>query len=149
MLSTDNAGPIWETLLKFGAVPMGAKCWEHLRIVKGRPAPGKELTDEFNVLEAGLWDTISLSKGCYIGQETVARLVTYQCVKQHLVGLALNGPVDPGSISLSDGEKVGTVTSCNSKPENGEFFGLGYISIEIKGLGSPHHRPYSQNGTSL
>ncbi|MCO5594249.1 hypothetical protein L7F22_048276 [Adiantum nelumboides] len=135
MMSTDNAGLVWETLLKFGAVPMGAKCWEHLRIVKGRPAPGKELTDDFNILEAGLWDTISLSKGCYIGQETVARLVTYQGVKQHLWGLALNGPVDPGSIILSDGEKVGTVTSCNSKPENGEFFGLGYIRKKAGGLG--------------
>eukprot|EP00250_Pteridium_aquilinum_P010951 c19739_g1_i1 orf=96-1382(+) len=135
MLSTDTAGLVWETLLKFGAVPMGAKCWEHLRIQKGRPAPGKELTDEFNVLEAGLWDTISLSKGCYIGQETVARLVTYQGVKQHLWGLSLDGPVEPGSIILSDGAKVGKVTSCSSKAESGEYFGLGYISRKVGGLG--------------
>ena len=35
MLSTDTAGLVWETLLKFGAVPMGANCWEHLRIQRG------------------------------------------------------------------------------------------------------------------
>ncbi|KAI5060163.1 hypothetical protein GOP47_0024583 [Adiantum capillus-veneris] len=139
MLSTDTAGLVWETLLKFGAVPMGADCWEHLRIQKGRPAPGKELTDEFNVLEAGLWDTISLSKGCYIGQETVARLVTYQGVKQHLWGLALKGPVDPGSIIFSDGEKVGKVTSCSSRAENGDFFGLGYIRKKAGGQGLEVH----------
>ncbi|KAH7430903.1 hypothetical protein KP509_08G020100 [Ceratopteris richardii] len=135
MLSTDTAGLVWERLVKLGAVPMGANCWEHLRIIKGRPAPGKELTDEFNVLEAGLWDTISLTKGCYIGQETVARLITYQGVKQHLWGLIFNGPVDQESIIFSDGEKVGKVTSCSSKPENGEYLGLGYIKKKAGGLG--------------
>lgn len=135
MLSTDTAGLVWETLLKYGAVPMGANCWEHLRIQKGRPAPGKELTDEFNVLEAGLWETISLSKGCYIGQETVARLITYQGVKQHLWGLSLDGPVDPGSIILLDGAKVGKVTSCTSKSGDGGYFGLGYVNRKVGGLG--------------
>ena len=44
--------------------------------------------------------------GCYIGQETVARLITYKGVKQHLWGLNLDGHVDPGTSILLDGEKV-------------------------------------------
>jgi hypothetical protein len=44
--------------------------------------------------------------GCYIGQETVARLITYQGVKQHLWGLILDGYVDPGTTIILDGQKV-------------------------------------------
>ncbi|KDO53499.1 hypothetical protein CISIN_1g014411mg [Citrus sinensis] len=63
LMSPAAAGSVWETLLSQGAVPMGSNAWEKLRIIKGRPAPGKELTNEFNVLEAGLWNSISLDKG--------------------------------------------------------------------------------------
>lgn len=58
------------------AVPLGDRVWEQLRIQQGRPAPDQELTEDYNPLEAGLWQTISFEKGCYIGQETIARLNT-------------------------------------------------------------------------
>lgn len=135
MLSTATAGLVWQALLKAGAVPMGSNCWEHLRILQGRPTPNKELTDEFNALEAGLWETISLSKGCYIGQETIARLITYNGVKQHLWGLRLDGPVEQGSVISVNGAKVGKITSCSTRKHNGDYFGLGYISRRAGGLG--------------
>jgi folate-binding protein YgfZ len=53
---------------------MGEADWERLRIVQGRPSPGAELTDAFNPLEAGLCHAVSISKGCYIGQETIAKV---------------------------------------------------------------------------
>jgi folate-binding protein YgfZ len=53
---------------------MGEADWERLRIVQGRPAPGAELTDAYNPLEAGLCHAVSVSKGCYIGQETIAKV---------------------------------------------------------------------------
>ncbi|GKV00602.1 hypothetical protein SLEP1_g13269 [Rubroshorea leprosula] len=48
---------------------MGSNAWEKLRVTQGRPAPRKELTNEFNVLEAGLWNSVSLNKGCYEGRD--------------------------------------------------------------------------------
>lgn len=45
-----------------GAVPAGEEVWEQARVMTGRPAPGSELTDEFSVLEAGLYSAASLNK---------------------------------------------------------------------------------------
>ncbi|CAA7401538.1 unnamed protein product [Spirodela intermedia] len=127
LMSPESAEPIWRTLLRHGAVPMGNSAWERLRILKGRPAPGKELTNDYNILEAGLWMTISLDKGCYKGQETVSRLITYDGVKQSLRGLRLAGPAEPGSPITVDGEKVGVLTSYAMGRDAGEHVGLGYI----------------------
>jgi glycine cleavage system aminomethyltransferase T len=76
MLSTDTAGLVWEAIVDAGAVPMGSVAWEHLRVWQGRPVPGKELTDEFNALEAGLWKTISLTKGDTMQQIWYSQLVS-------------------------------------------------------------------------
>ncbi|KAI3865423.1 hypothetical protein MKW92_018203 [Papaver armeniacum] len=125
--SPAAAESIWKTLLSLGATPMGANGWERLRISQGRPAPEKELTDEFNVLEAGLWNAVSLNKGCYKGQETIARLVTYDGVKQRLWGLHLSAPAIPGSLITVDGKKVGKLTSYTTGGKESKHFGLGYI----------------------
>ncbi|KAL0722398.1 hypothetical protein Bca4012_036997 [Brassica carinata] len=77
LMSPGGAVSVWKTLLSEGAVPMGTEAWEKLRVIQGRPAPERELSKEFNVLEAGLWNSISLNKGCYKGQETITRLITY------------------------------------------------------------------------
>eukprot|EP00270_Netrium_digitus_P010194 TRINITY_DN3146_c0_g1_i3.p1 TRINITY_DN3146_c0_g1~~TRINITY_DN3146_c0_g1_i3.p1 ORF type:complete len:511 (-),score=134.51 TRINITY_DN3146_c0_g1_i3:147-1655(-) len=97
LLSSDVAGDVWVRLVSEGAVPMGEEAWNAVRIAQGRPSPGSELTEEFNPLEAGLWHCISTSKGCYMGQETIARLITYDGVKQQLWGVRLPAPVPPGS----------------------------------------------------
>ena len=67
---------------------LGSREWEVLRVVEGVPAPGSELTLDHNPLEAGLWHTVSFDKGCYVGQETIARLKTYDGLKQQLWGLS-------------------------------------------------------------
>lgn len=59
-------GPAWPGLQ--GAIPMGEDDWNAARILDGRPAAGAELTEDYNPLEAGLYDMVSLNKGCYIGQ---------------------------------------------------------------------------------
>ena len=58
--------------------------------------PGTELTDDVNPLEAGLYHAVSLSKGCYMGQETLAKVHTNDAVKQQLWGLRLSQPGQPG-----------------------------------------------------
>ncbi|KAG9153396.1 hypothetical protein Leryth_017297 [Lithospermum erythrorhizon] len=107
LLTTPEASAsVWNALLNQGVIPMDSDAWEMLRILQGRPAPAKELTDEFNVLEAGLWNAVSLNKGCYKGQETIARLVTYDGVKQNLWGIDLSSHAKPGSPITVDGKKV-------------------------------------------
>ena len=83
----EHADTLWQLLQNAGAQPATAQQWEQLRIQQGRPMPTQELTDDDNPLEAGLWNSISFEKGCYIGQETIARLNTYQGVKKRLWGI--------------------------------------------------------------
>lgn len=124
---------IWQQIIEAGAVPMSENAWETLRIIQGRPAPEQELTDDYNPLEAGLWQTISFDKGCYIGQETIARLNTYKGVKQHLWGIRLNSPVEAGTVIFAGDDKVGKLTSYTKTPEG--HFGLGYIRTKAGGVG--------------
>ncbi|KAH7835776.1 hypothetical protein Vadar_029754 [Vaccinium darrowii] len=135
LMSPAAAGSVWKTLLSQGAIPMGSKAWETFRVFQGRPAPGKELTDEYNVLEAGLWNSISLNKGCYKGQETISRLITYDGVKQRLWGIRLSSPVEPDSPITVDAKKVGKLTSYASGTNKSEHFGLGYIKRKAASKG--------------
>jgi folate-binding protein YgfZ len=123
--SSEQADALWQQLTAAGAVPMGEQVWQQLRIEQGRPAPASELTDDYNPLEAGLWHTISLSKGCYIGQETIARLHTYRGVKQQLWGVRLTQTAKPDSLITAGNEKIGHLTSCVATPDG--YFGLAYI----------------------
>ncbi|MEO1093356.1 MAG: folate-binding protein [Cyanobacteria bacterium J06638_28] len=131
--ASDQGAALWQILVSAGSVPMGEQVWQQLRIEQGRPAPGTELTDAYNPLEAGLWHTISFDKGCYIGQETIARLNTYQGVKQQLWGLQLSTAVVAGTPLLLEGEKVGVLTSWVETPEGPK--GLGYIRTKAGGKG--------------
>ncbi|MBD2096018.1 folate-binding protein YgfZ [Trichocoleus sp. FACHB-591] len=132
-VAAEAAASLWQQLVEGGAVPLGDRVWEQLRIQQGRPAPEHELTEDYNPLEAGLWQTISFNKGCYIGQETIARLDTYKGVKQQLWGIRLSEPVAAGStITLGD-DKVGVLTSSTTIAQ--EVFGLGYIRTKAGGAG--------------
>ncbi|MBN3890058.1 MAG: folate-binding protein YgfZ [Nostoc sp. JL31] len=124
---------VWNKLLEVGAVEMSDRAWDALRILQGRPAPDAELTDDYNPLEVGLWQTISFTKGCYIGQETIARLNTYKGVKQHLLGIRLSAPVEVGSAIAVGDEKVGKLTSYTETADG--YFGLGYIRTKAGGVG--------------
>jgi tRNA-modifying protein YgfZ len=128
-----KAAKLWQVLTEVGAIPMGTRVWEQLRIEQGRPACDRELTEDYNPLEAGLWQTISFNKGCYIGQETIARLNTYKGVKQQLWGIRLNAPVEPEAVVMVGEEKVGKLTSF-TQTEQGPF-GLAYIRTKAGGKG--------------
>ncbi|TAG88961.1 MAG: folate-binding protein [Oscillatoriales cyanobacterium] len=131
--SAKDAASLWQELVKAGAVPMGDRIWEQLRIEQGRPAADFELTDDYNPLEARLLHTITYDKGCYIGQETIARLNTYKGVKQQLWGVQLSGYVAPGTVVTLGEEKIGKLTS-TTETESG-FFGLAYIRTKAGGEG--------------
>ncbi|BAP16955.1 CAF17-like 4Fe-4S cluster assembly/insertion protein YgfZ [cyanobacterium endosymbiont of Epithemia turgida] len=128
----NQAKTVWEQLIQLGIIPIGDRVWEQLRIRQGRPLFDKELTEDYNPLEAGLWRAISFEKGCYIGQETIARLNTYKGVKQRLWGVKLSQEIIPGTPVILDGKKVGILTSCTEI--NQSFFGLAYISTKAGGV---------------
>ena len=128
----SQSAKLQKALATLGAVNLGEDAWECLRISQGRPRPDAELTEDYNPLEVGLWQTISFSKGCYIGQETIARLNTYKGVKQYLWGVKLAGFVAVGTVITVDGEKVGVLTSCSEI--DGQILGLGYVRSKAGGV---------------
>jgi folate-binding protein YgfZ len=133
ILPASEKERIWQAITGLGAIEMSDRAWETLRILQGRPAPDLELTDDYNPLEVGLWKTVSFNKGCYIGQETIARLNTYKGVKQYLWGIKLDQPAAPGTVITIAEEKIGKLTSYTSTPDG--HFGLGYIRSKSGGVG--------------
>ena len=131
--SKEDGGKIWSKLTEAGAIPFGDRLWENLRIQQGIPTPDKELTEDYNPLEAGLWHTVSFDKGCYIGQETIARLNTYKGVKQRLWGIKLTQAVEPQTPITLDDKKIGVLTSYTDT-ETGAY-GLGYVRTKAGGEG--------------
>ena len=129
----DRSAILQQSLADLGAVTIDEDAWECLRIEQGRPKPDAELTEDYNPLEVGLWDTISFSKGCYIGQETIARLNTYKGVKQYLWGIKLAAAVSIGTVITINDQKVGILTSCGEI--DGEIQGLGYVRSKAGGVG--------------
>ena len=110
-------------LLNFGT-QLESSQFENLRISLGYPKFGNELTEDFNPLEALLIDHISFNKGCYIGQEVVARLNTYDKVQRQLVQISSNHPLGIGEIEF-EGKTVGIITSAMQNN------GIAYVNKKI------------------
>ncbi len=74
----EQADLVWDAILSLGAadglIPAGSLTYGVLRIRAGRPGAGRELTTDYIPLELGLWDEVSFTKGCYTGQEIIARM---------------------------------------------------------------------------
>lgn len=135
IIEQEKASKIWDKLIAKNPLLLTNKDYENIQIIQGKPRVNHELTDEFNPLESGLWDAISFNKGCYIGQETIARLNTYKGVKQKLWGIKLNGSIDPekDNIIMVKEEKVGKITSYLATES--ENFALGYIRTKAGDIG--------------
>ena len=92
---------------------------EALRIWTATPAIGVDTSSRTLVQEARLDDAVSFDKGCYLGQETVARLHYRGHANRRLARIALSGPVPVGTQVTADGREVGTVTSMAEVPGHG------------------------------
>lgn len=110
--------------LAIDARPLDVAEIDALRIRSGIPAFPNEISESRNPWEAALEHSISMEKGCYVGQEVVARLKTYNKVKKRLVGLKLEGPFSVGAMLSIDSEEVGEITSLSGD------VALGYVHIE-------------------
>ena len=108
------------TLLAAGAVEVGEAAAELVRVESGRPRYGVDLDDNVIPQEAGLNErAVSFTKGCYVGQETVARLFYRGKPNRHLRGLKLSAEVEPGTPLLLGEKEVGRVTSVAVSPALG------------------------------
>jgi folate-binding protein YgfZ len=94
-------------------VPVGADAYETLRIEAGTPLFGVDVGPDLGPIEAGLDSVVSSRKGCYPGQEVVAKTLNRGSPPKRLVGLRIEGerPPEPGAAVFEEGEEVGRITS--------------------------------------
>lgn len=133
------ANAIREAGAAFGLVAMSPEQFEALRIEAGTPAAGRDVTESNLPQEVGRdARAISFVKGCYLGQETVARLDALGHVNRLLKGLRFetDTPPSPGSPLLSDGKEVGRITSSARSLRDGRALGLAYVRVAHANAGT-------------
>jgi folate-binding protein YgfZ len=134
-----HVAPLWDALREAGARPTGQDALEILRIEAGLPRYGLDMDETNVVTEAGLDDAVSYTKGCYIGQEIIARIHWRGHVAKKLSGLLFNdqGEVEHGSKILSaDGKDIGRVTSAAFSPRLARVVALAYIKYDYLAPGT-------------
>jgi tRNA-modifying protein YgfZ len=120
---------VWEALVAAGIVPAGPDAFDYLRIASGLPRFGREITGDYIPLETGLWQDVSFTKGCYTGQEVIARMESRGRLAKKLVRLRADGPVEPGMAIEAGGRNAGTITSAAEGPDG--VVALGYVSTRM------------------
>ncbi len=120
-----------ETRAGSAAGPGAAAALEALRIEAGLPAAGHELDEAYNPLEMRQEDALSFDKGCYVGQEVIARLRTYDKVRRQLVRLEVAGsePVAAGA-AVRGAHGEGVITSAAPVPGAGRWVALAVLPAE-------------------
>ena len=96
-----------------GAAPLSPESYEIMRIETGLPAAGNELTEDYTPLETGFQWTVSDNKGCYTGQEVIARQVNYDKITRQLIGLLMSDVPQIGDTlyPLDKKQPIGKITS--------------------------------------
>jgi aminomethyltransferase len=139
-VSASIAPHLIDTLVeRGGARRAGAEALEVLRVEKGLPRFGRDYGPESFPQETGLAEAVSYTKGCYLGQEVVARIHYRGGVQKVLRGLIFDGAAPaPGAALLADGREAGKVTSVVRSPALGRPVGLTIL-----------HRRAAEPGTRL
>ncbi len=120
LVAAEQIEAVCAALVAAGAMTVGIDAAECLRIEHGRPRYGVDLDDTVIPQEAGLNErAVSFTKGCYVGQETVARLFYKGKPNRSLRGLTSAEPFQVGTELTLDGRVVGTVTSITDSPRLG------------------------------
>jgi folate-binding protein YgfZ len=122
---------VWDALAAAGAVPAGMAALEGRRIETGVPRIGLDMDASTLALEVPVEEAVSATKGCYLGQEVVARGTARGHVNRRLVGLRLEGPEPPpGAPLVRDGKEVGRITSVAHAFGLGTLAALGFVRRE-------------------
>jgi len=140
----SNLAEAWEGLVRAGAMPIGREAYEVLRIEAGVPRLGVDMGAETLALEVAPESTISFTKGCYVGQEIVARGTYVGQVKRKLMGLLVDGDVAPARKDAvsSGGREVGFLTSTSWSPTLKQVLALAILRVDgVSGPGglAVHH----------
>jgi folate-binding protein YgfZ len=123
---SDQADDLRALLARSGAVEVSEAAAEIVRVESGRPRFGREMTAATIPQEAGIAErAVSFTKGCYIGQETVARLHYKGKPNRHLRGLRLEAPMPAGDVIVLGEREVGSVGTAVVSPA------LGPIALAI------------------
>jgi folate-binding protein YgfZ len=144
LVGPDHLDALSLALRNAGAVDVDAEVAEVCRIESGRPVFGKDMTGDTIPLEAGIEDrAISLTKGCYVGQEIIIRVLHrgHGRVARRLVGLTLEpgAAVPPRGSAIRGGDRdIGAVTSAVQSPALGRPIAMGYV-----------HRDFVEPGTAV
>ena len=143
-IAVDHADRLAQALRDAGAVDVDSAVADVRRIEMGRPVFGTDMTEDTIPLEAGIEDrAISLTKGCYVGQEIIIRVLHrgHGRVARRLVGLTLDaGATVPthGSAIRSGEREIGTITSAALSPVLARPIAMGYV-----------HRDFVEPGTAV
>ena len=141
-VAAESMGWLWDTLLatgrEFDAKPIGLTALNSLRIEAGIPRYGAELTDSVIPLEAELEHAIDFEKGCYIGQEIVARMKYRGHPNRLLRGFEIECDTPPAQNDLIFGndKEIGWITSAVSSPSLDKTIALGYVRMAYTDAGS-------------
>ena len=133
---------LWDTTLTkgrtFGLQPVGLTALNTLRIEAGIPRYGAELDDSIFPGEAELEHAISYEKGCYIGQEIVARMKYRGHPNRLLRGFEITGDTPPrkGDLLFDGDKEMGWISSAVVSPTLGKTIGMGYIRVAFTDEGS-------------
>ncbi len=119
--AAEVAADLWRELLAH-FTPVGFEVYEMLRIEQGLPAADHEIVEDYNPHELGLLPFINFEKGCYIGQEVIARLDSYQKVQRQLFGLQCEAAPESvaGAAIFAGTQEIGKVTSA-ARAITGEY----------------------------
>lgn len=133
---TESALMVWKALLDTGknhhVVPSGGLVFNALRIRAGRVGAGRELTAEYIPLELGLWDEVSFNKGCYTGQEIIARMESRNKLARVLMRISLSQFAEAGTALFHGGKNVGEITSSVIAPD-GTLHAMAVVKTSIAG----------------
>ena len=121
-----------KALVQAGATVVSQATFQTLRIEAGSPLFGKDMDESNVVSETNLDEAISFTKGCYIGQEIIARIKYRGHVAKKLTGLLFDAdiPVEVSSAIKSGGKEIGRVTSATYSPTLKRTVALGYVRYE-------------------
>jgi folate-binding protein YgfZ len=137
VMPAGQVGAVTDRLNRAGAIEMGDETAEVFRLEAGRPAFGVDMDADTIPLEAGLLErAISLTKGCYVGQEVIIRVLHRgggRVLKRlmRLEAERADGAIAPGSVIVAGDREVGRVTSAAWSPSRGRAIALGYIHREV------------------
>ena len=133
MVDNKKQSALTNSFIEAGAVRVNDETFETLRIEAGIGLFGRDMDESNVVTEANLDDAVSFTKGCYIGQEIIARIKYRGHVAKKLTGLAFdsNEKVEPGTtLHSADGKEIGRVTSFAFSPKLETAIALGYVRYE-------------------